>query len=274
MIAGIDAAAMAETLHVVVKVYRAAKKQGWLDKLRQLFQNTHTILVVGSSGTGKSQLLSALKNILPDAISGYARTMVAERTELKIKTEFLEFVDTPGHGGPPGHDEDGGQRKERTDAIHRAFKKKRFVGVINVVSYGYHQGEGHAPDDVFEVRSNKVSASFLAKRREREIKALSEWTSKFDDPSTPTWLMTVVTKADLWWSQKSKVLRHYKSGAYFRALASAKEAAHVISFSSVFRKFYGKGPTDGEFDQEDRSQLRDHLLRQLLLSAQRGKGAK
>jgi hypothetical protein len=184
-----------------------------------------------------------------------------------ISSKFFNFIDTPGHGGPPGHGEDAdGALKVREQAIKKGFSQN-LKGVINVVSYGYHEGEPPAPAGAFD-KDGVVSDVFLGNNRQREIDALAEWTTMFAHPKAPSRLMTVVTKADLWWHEKDVVLKHYRSGKYFKSLGPAQNCDHVVvSCSSVFHKFYGKGATDGSFDQEDRGKLRNELLRQLLLSA-------
>jgi len=37
-----------------------------------------------------------------------------------------------------------------------------------------------------------------------------------------------------------------------------------MEYCSVFHKFYGEGPLSGLFDEQDRVDLRAHLLRELL----------
>jgi len=260
-----DLATAAAVMKVVSATVKTANDFGWIDRLRRLFSTTHHVLLLGSSGTGKSQLLTALEDLLPEAISGYARTQVRENREVMISSKFFNFIDTPGHGGPPGHlHDEGGATQARRAAIKEAFGKP-LAAVINVVSYGYHEAKPPAPAEAFDADRN-ISESFLEINRAREIKAMEEWVGMFGHPHAPTRLITVVTKADLWWSRRAEVLGHYSKNSYFKSLGPAKNIAHVIvESSSVFHKFYGEGALDGSFDQEQRAELRGELLRQLLL---------
>ena len=262
------AAAIVKTVSVVVKT---AKEFGWIDQLRKLFSETHHVLLLGSSGAGKSQLLTALEDIIPEAISGYARTQAREDIAVMISSKFFNFIDTPGHGGPPGHlDAEGGATIARSKAIKDAFGET-LAGVINVVSYGYHETKPPAPTGAFDA-DHKVSEDFLNINRDREIKALTEWIGMFQNPHAPTRLITVITKADLWWSQQEKVLKHYQSEGYFKALGPVQNIEHVVvEFSSVRQKFYGEGIIDGMFDDQERAKLRAELLRQLLLLSRRSR---
>ena len=47
---------------------------------------------------------------------------------------------------------------------------------------------------------------------------LSEWVGLLGDRETAGWLITVVTKSDLWWEQRATVREYYESGAYHEAL--------------------------------------------------------
>jgi hypothetical protein len=136
------------------------------------------------------------------------------------------------------------------------------AGIINVVSYGFHEarvGKEHA------IADGSVHAEFLEQQQKQEIDALGEWTELLGDSSVAGWLMTVVTKADLWWNRRDEVMSHYAQGSYAQALGSARGLRPVvIEYCSVFQKFYGEVPMSGEFQDSDRARVKGHLLRELL----------
>ena len=78
-------------------------------------------------------------------------------------------------------------------------------------------------------------------------------------------LLTVITKADIWWNIKEEVFDHYEKGAYFAKLGAAKLLTPIITpHSSVFHKFYGIGSLSGSFDEQDRILARANLLKSIV----------
>jgi hypothetical protein len=101
----------------------------------------------------------------------------------------------------------------------------------------------------------------LSLHRREEIQQLNEWNQLLGDPLTSHWLITVVTKADLWWDRQQEVIEYYNKGAYFDALGEAKELRQrVLPYSSVFHKFYGEAPMAGSFDQDAHNMARERLI--------------
>ena len=49
----------------IVEVIALANKQGWLDKLKMAFRKKHRILVLGSTGAGKTNFLKSLTETMP-----------------------------------------------------------------------------------------------------------------------------------------------------------------------------------------------------------------
>ena len=54
-----------------------AQKQGWLDKLKMALRKKHKILVLGSTGAGKTNFLASLTETMPKAIDLMSRTEIA-----------------------------------------------------------------------------------------------------------------------------------------------------------------------------------------------------
>ena len=173
----------------------------------------------------------------------------------KIENAIFKFIDTPGESR---HD------TKRKDAILKTYGHLS-IGVINVVSYGYHEGtvpRGKALD------GNNASEGYLTASRATEIHYLAEWTSLLAGRNGPAkWLITVATKADLWWGagQEDAVFNHYRSGPYFMALGEAKEITHSVrSYSSLNQLFYKTAPMSGFYSDDQRVKDRDSLVALIL----------
>lgn len=236
----------------LVSIAQQAHKQGWLDKLATVWRKKHKILVLGSSGVGKTNFIESLTQMLPSAIDAMNRTEFCQKHSVKIAKTPFEFIDTPGQIP---------HKSRRLEAITQAITG--CSGVINVVSYGYHEGRTGKQNAILP--NGKISTDFLQRGRTLELTSLQEWTSLLGAAGTPTWLMTVVTKADLWWHLREEVLTHYQEGAYAKKLRDVQMMKPVVlEYCSVFHKFYREGALSGYFDEADRAQLKEHLLRQLL----------
>jgi len=234
---------------IAIKVLEIAIKQGWLDRLLNAFRKKHTILVLGSTGAGKTNFLQSLTELTPKAIDQMNRTEFAQKHSVKIKKQPFVFVDVPGQAL---------HSTRRIRAIRETMSGK-LSGIINVVSYGYHEyriGKAKAVN-----ANGSASKAFLEKHRQIEIDALVEWTSLLGSRDTTGWLLNVITKADLWWDRKDEVFQHYASGPYFEALGEAKSLEPIfLEYCSVFHKFYGDGALSGSFDESDRVRARGNLL--------------
>jgi len=236
-----------------LEILKLAKEEGWLDKLKALLKKRTRVLVLGSTGVGKTNLLHALTQPLPKAIDSINRSEFAHKHKLVISDEPFEFNDTPG--------------QELHDARRRVAIREQMAkgptGTMNVVAYGYHE-YAIARADVFG-SDGQVRPEYLERHRENEIKALGQWTSLLGDPQTTKWLVTVVTKADLWWDNYPTVIAHYTTGPYFQALGPAQSLTPVtVEFASVMHRFFGRGALSGDFDDATREQLRSRLFATLL----------
>ena len=236
-----------------IELVQLAHKQGWFDRLITSLRKKHRVLILGPTGAGKTLFVNSLTEAVPDAIDLMSRTEFVERKHIKISKHPFVFVDTPGQTL---------HKSRRIQAI-REEMNKGISGVINVVSYGYH--ESRAVTAKGAIVNGKIDKSFLEKQRQLEIRQLAEWTELLGGKETVDWLITVITKADLWWDHREEVRKHYESGPYYQGLRSAQALNPIVlEYSSVFQKFYGAIPLSGEFEDKDRVRARADLLRGLL----------
>jgi energy-coupling factor transporter ATP-binding protein EcfA2 len=245
---------------VVFDLFEEAHKRGYLDNLLNIFRKKHRILVLGHSGAGKSQFLKSLESALPETISALNRTQFVENKKILLNKKPFVFRDTPGQEL---------HRPRRIEAV-REEMRGGLSGIINVVSYGYHEGAGEKSIAIDP--AGTIRPEFLARQRASEIELLSEWTGLLGDRVTTNWLITVVTKADLWWHKKEEVLGHYSSGLYLDSLGDARSLQPIVlPYSSVFHKFYGEGNLSGTFDDNDRISLRNDLIKNLISAVSHNK---
>src|SRR5439155_6736704 len=175
-----------------LELIEIAKKQGWIDKLWTVFSKKYTVLVFGTSGVGKTNFITSLTELVPNAIDALNRTKIAEKHRVKILDHPFTFIDTPGEEL---------QAPQRIRVIQEALRKG-VSGIINAAAYGYHEGPASKAD---VLDGGAVRDSYLAQRREIEISAIREWAAVLGAREVSNWLITVVTKADLWWDSKETV---------------------------------------------------------------------
>lgn len=252
--AGLEIGTAKAVAEAAIDVISKAHKQGWLDRLTSALRKKHRVLVLGATGTGKTAFLESSTEVVPKAIELMNRTEFNEKYRIKISKELFIFTDTPG------------QRlhtRRRQEAMREVLKSKGGVaGIINLVSYGYHEA---STVKLPAIKASKVPASFLEQRREVEIAMLDEWKDLLGGAESAKWLVTVVTKADLWWKQREDVLDYYRSGQYHQALSEARNLKPVVlEYCSIFQKFYGQVPMSGDFQDSDRIRVKAQMIRTLL----------
>jgi GTPase Era involved in 16S rRNA processing len=243
----------------VVELTITAREQGWFDKLLSVFKKKQRVLVFGATGVGKTQLLETLSTGLANIIDLMDRTQFVETKHIKIGNQPFVFLDTPGQKQHVAH---------RKTATREQLRKGSF-GIINVVSYGYHESKSVDGQNMITV--NGVDPQFLQQQRKIELKQLNEWVVQTDDPTRVAWILTVVSKADLWWDHREIVLKHYESGEYHKKLKALSDVPHqVVANCSCNKKFFNIAPMSGYFEDSDNMRLKANLLQTLLrLAAKR-----
>lgn len=214
------------------------------------FRKNIRVLVVGESGTGKSQFLSTIhgkKEFVTES------TMVSYSSKLELPNgRIVEFIDTPGQQSLMS------ERKHSINAINR----KNYVGVINLVCYGYQATEDTNPSVVFQ--GEQIKDSYLKENRAKELKQLEEWLPNIDAESDIKWVLTVVNKADIWWEKQDEVLSYYKSDKYWGKIKDILRvsSAEVIPYCSVITPFCHK-PMKLVFGEQDKYALHCRLCDEL-----------
>ena len=215
-----------------VEVGTAAAQLAWehrtkireiVRKLRRLVGQQGLIVVVfGSGGVGKTTLGKLLSGEFDPTENPrrYIQTIRTESFPLKGDTFGTLLV------GP------GQQRRRRTnwDALVNRLTAGKAVGVINVVSWGHHSVSGlqsYKEDRrVFTSGMSKEDfvEKFLAENRAEEIVALKEILEPMQRATSNFWMLTVVTKQDLWWDRREDVRDFYERGEYSEVIGSITRA--------------------------------------------------
>jgi hypothetical protein len=246
---------IAATVEVGAALWRASEDLKLRERLKDAFAKKETLIVLGASGVGKTNLIISLNAAagLVDPVWRMNRTSATVRRHVRIDDHPFRVIDTPGQFL---HD------SERLSAVREAAANPP-VRIINVVAYGYHEDDRNS--NVI-TPGPRLAPDFLDGRREEELRALKEWLPILGDRSVTKWLVTVVAKADLWWHERESVLNHYNTGKYSLAIQEEDSKLHhvVIPYCSVVHRFYDRMPIDGTFDDSDRIKINLHFLQQLV----------
>ncbi len=236
----------AEVGYEIIKV---AERKGLLKKLKDAFRKKHRILLLGSSGTGKTQFLDSFGNIFAEALDHVARTEFPVKRRIDIEGRLFEFIDTPG------------QILHKSRRIHaiRDCLSTGISGVLNIAAFGYHE---YGTDTKEVLTNGYINPKYQTKHLELEIQLINEWAPLLKDE----WIITVISKADLWWDNHNQVIDHYSKGDYSVALNSANQqsAKIVRPFCSTMSKFYNALSCSGNFDDTQRRKYRNSLFATLI----------
>jgi GTPase SAR1 family protein len=243
-----------------IKILKAVHASGVFKRVASRLQRPYKFGVFGSSGTGKSNLLQSIQSKLAPAISRKERTLVNHRFDLLIYGKRFLFIDTPGQEL---------YRDERDRAVAELkrkawFRRRRFTGVINVVSYGYHEGPQQDLSSVFG-KDQRVREEYLNQRRKYELEQLAEWVQEVARHNSSACIITVVSKADLWWQRRDEVIKYYETGKYAEVLKHLGRVKHwVLRYCAVLHKFYGVQPLPGLLDDDGKREIQAQFIRSLL----------
>lgn len=195
-----------------------------LAALRKWLWGSPKILVIGPGGTGKttlSRILSGEFDWLTDSPWKYDESYAVDR--IRIKGRSTEAFVAPGQKLRRGTT----WAKLRTDLAAGKFR-----GVILVSSFGYHSITGGATLAAVKPGRKKDAAiaQLLAENRAEEVDVLRELSEALKLVPDAIWLLSLVTKEDLWTGDEATVRAHYASGEYAEAIRRLEEVRGVSRF--------------------------------------------
>jgi hypothetical protein len=190
---------------------RAKLASLWKRLQRWITRGSSAIVIVGAGGTGKSTLGQLLARG-PTGLAQpqrYRESMTVETLRLSGNVPATLLV-------APGQE----RRRTRTlPGLLRDIASRRSLGIIHVVSHGYHSlGEEVSFRELPEYQKGMTASKFLDRYaescRQRELDILREIEPHLLAVKQPFWMLTLVTKQDLWWDERATVRRGYESGFY------------------------------------------------------------
>lgn len=262
---------------VATSVAELLKEPDFRSKITGLFvrrPNQH-VVVIGSSGAGKTAVVRALTGSSP-YVSGDVRTKEAEVFSLIADKAAFNIIDTPGHNF---------YKEDARNVVEKLIKSKKSdscLGIINVVSYGYHEGRSGTEKDAMDKEKKTINETYLKEKREDEIAILRDWLKYFRTKEHRIdWLLTLVSKADLWWNPDTadQILGHYGdlNSAYVKKGIGDKEQVErlshsVCTHSSIHRLFYNRIPMSGYYSSLQQAVDCQNTIRSIISLAEEASG--
>jgi ethanolamine utilization protein EutP (predicted NTPase) len=214
-------------VYLFEKGLEISNKYGLSDKIARFVKGQKQIILLGETGTGKSALLNSLTG---ENTHGRIKTVAVQSVEMKSDKTYIKVYDTPGHVS---------YEENRKELLRKMDTRGNKIGIINVVCYGYHYRDDKDPDMSLN--------QFFEENRKREIEQLKEINGYHYLTKGLKWVLTVVTKADLWYNEKDAVMKYYKSNDYSKSIHVQHE---IVPYCSKIVPAFGL-PTQLSEDDKD-----------------------
>lgn len=182
------------------------------------------VLVLGPGGVGKStfgRIMSGQFTPLFDDPGAYDESIDVETYEWDRESPTEISV-------PPGQS----HRRDATWGEKLAkLAQGKFRGMILLSAYGYHNHEigpmtSYKTHRLFRGNKEAFLEAFLQDRRNEELQILRELAPKVSPPASGKfWMLSLVTKQDLWWNDRADAESFYMSGDYAAEIAKHNEPA-------------------------------------------------
>jgi hypothetical protein len=172
-----------------------------------------TIPVFGGGGVGKSTVAQILAGAAPDA--------AYSKYEESLWTEVVPLT-----GDIPGALKVAPGQLARVDRhwpdLFKSLSNGKSIGLINVVSYGYHALEINTIEESSAWKPGmsmpEFKESYTKSRQQIELQLLEELIAGLSATTTKIWMVTVINKQDLWHKETADVLKYYQEGEYSNSL--------------------------------------------------------
>jgi len=188
------------------------------------------ILVLGPGGGGKSTLAMLLSkddyNPLYDLPEGYKESVEIERCRLPGQVPAEVIV-------PPGQPE---RRAATWGDLHADLAAGKYRGVILVFAFGHLSfSVSYKDHKLYHDDKERFLEEYWIAQRDEELKVFQELVPHMMASPGKLWVLTLVTKQDLWWPDTRQAWKHYTSGGFdaeIRKVYSRKEA-HLFRHETV-----------------------------------------
>jgi len=178
------------------------------------------ILILGPGGVGKTTLGSILSGkeerspLVPPPVYNESITLEQFQFLREDGTEAIILV-------PPGQEH---RRQRDWQALYTGLSQGRYHGIIFLAAYGYHSlGQiSWKQHTLYKTLKKKAVAEFmeayLKRQQDEELSVLKEMMPHIKACPSNLWLMTLVGKQDLWYSDRENVIEHYTNGKYAKQI--------------------------------------------------------
>ena len=198
---------------------RAGLKQAWGAFQRWLRRSR--VLVIGAGGTGKSTLARMLAgqfDWLRDSPWHYAEDVGTTRFRLKADPA-AEIVVVPGQEH---------RRHTSWSGVGKDIAAGHYHGVILVSAFGYHSVDrgSYKHHRLYDADRGKDAflRTYLEAGRQDEIGCLKHLSPFIKECPRRLWLVSAITKQDLWRTDESGVEAWYREGEYGKLIGDVARA--------------------------------------------------
>jgi len=203
--------------------------------LKRLKDGDIKIAIVGASGAGKSTLGKLLSGQ-----SSSRELLKPYQESIRVETPRLDSKNVGNIIIVPGQE----RLHETWDDVLREMIQGKIQLLINTVAWGYHSFGSLRYQDFPFYQSGMTAEEFLEiyaeKKRNQEqaflekiIKSL-ELAEIHRQKRRKLFLITLVTKQDLWWNDRLQVTDHYQKGQYEEQIQILRNKLGSVNFSHEY----------------------------------------
>ncbi len=171
------------------------------------------IIVFGAGGVGKTTFKDYV-------IEGKRALLEPVKHDESYDVEYFDFGNDDFWGEliiTPGQSK---RRELHWPTLVNEIVKGDINGIVYICSYGCHSMRGidHKRHDLY--KDGDTNAQFLKKYQQSCLETELQAFQKFIVPmllgmDSPPWVLFLISKQDLWWSERDKVRDYYQQGGVF-----------------------------------------------------------